>query len=294
MKIMKIYALAKINLGLEIVGRRKDGYHELRTLFQALSLADELEFVLRNDGLIKLSGDKSSLSWGKDNLIYQAALALKKTKPGASGVEIKVRKNIPPGYGLGGGSSNAAVTLILLNQLWQLGLSRPELTRIGRQLGADVPFFFYGGLCLGEGRGDLIKPLPDLNNWFVLLVFPPFSLSTRWVFQHQALPLTSKAKVSKIKQFLKSGRFDVLENELENVVFSRFPQLREIKEAIKTRQAQLSLMTGSGSAVFGLFLDKQEAEEAGREITRLFPGVTVRICHTVKQSQYWAKVRLGV
>jgi len=291
---MKIFALAKINLGLEVIRRRDDGYHELRTLFQSLSLADELEFFPRNDDLIRLSGNKKSVSWGNDNLIYQAALALKRAKPGTYGVEIKVRKNIPPGYGLGGGSSNAAVTLLFLNQLWKLGLAPGELVEIGRQLGADVPFFFHGGFCLGEGRGDLIQPQPEKWKWAVLVVLPPFSLSTRWVFQQARLSLTSKPKVSKINQFLKSGCLAALENELEEVVFSRFPRLREIKEALKDQKAELSLMSGSGSALYGLFATSQQAEEAGREISRLFPEVEFRVCQTVKRSQYWTTIGVGV
>jgi|Deesub1362A_J573_1020465.scaffolds.fasta_scaffold00101_27 4-diphosphocytidyl-2-C-methyl-D-erythritol kinase len=291
---MRLLALAKINLGLEVLGQRRDGYHELRTLFQSISLADEIEITERTDGRIYVSGDDPSISWGEDNLIFQAALKMQKMSTSTRGVEVRVKKRIPPGSGLGGGSSDAAVILMALNLLWKLRLPLEELTRIGQQLGADVPYFFHGGLCLGEGRGDFLQPLPDMAERAVLLVLPRWTISTRWVFQHLVVTLTSAAKVSKINQFLKDNNLAVLANELEETVFSRYPQLRKIKEAISETEAELSSMSGSGSVIYGLFRDKKTAAEVGQKIGQSFPEVTVKVVRTVNRFHYWQIVGVGV
>jgi 4-diphosphocytidyl-2-C-methyl-D-erythritol kinase len=175
---MRIKSFAKINLGLEVIGKREDGFHEVRTLLQAVDFYDVLEFRSASDDGILLEGDDPTLSWGEDNLIFRAALLLKKKFRVSKGVEIHVTKTIPPGKGLGGGSSNAAMTLYMLNKHWGLGLEKKVLMDFGKELGADVPFFLEGGLCLGTGRGDDIVPVPDLDSVFCLLVFPEFSIST--------------------------------------------------------------------------------------------------------------------
>ena len=160
---MKIESFAKINLGLEVVQRRPDGFHEVRTLFQSVGLRDTLEFLSIPGGGIELTGSDSSISWAEDNLIHRAAVLLvRRHAPKKGGIAIRVVKNIPPGRGLGGGSSNAAMTLWALNRLWGLGLARRELMALGAELGSDVPYFLEGGLCLGTGRGEEIQPLEDL------------------------------------------------------------------------------------------------------------------------------------
>ncbi|HHF43296.1 MAG: 4-(cytidine 5'-diphospho)-2-C-methyl-D-erythritol kinase [Candidatus Aminicenantes bacterium] len=291
---MKLLSPAKINLALEVLGRREDGYHDLLTLFQSISLADEIELVERKDGGLQLAGDEPSISWGEDNLIFQAVLKMKQRAVNSPGVEIKVRKRIPPGAGLGGGSSNAAVVLMALNQLWQVGLTRQELIKIGQELGADVPYFFHGGLCLGQGRGDLLQPLPDLEERAILLVLPPWGIATRWVFEQLPPTLTSSSKVSKINQFLKDNNLTLLVNELEGPVFARYPRLRKIKEVLKEREAELSLMSGSGSALYGMFKERNKAVEFGQEIEGSFPEVKVTIVKTLSRSQYWEAIGLGV
>ena len=159
---MTVRSFAKINLGLEIVGKRPDGYHDIRTLFQTISLADEIDFGPAPDGVLELSGDDPAVAWDRTNLVHRAARLLQGGAGTAKGAKIAVRKSVPAGRGLGGGSSNAATTLLALNGLWSLGLGAGELARLARGLGADVPFFLKGGLCLGEEIGDRLTPLPDL------------------------------------------------------------------------------------------------------------------------------------
>ncbi len=216
---MRIKSFAKINLGLEVIGKRGDGYHEVRTLLQTVNFYDVLEFRSAPDACVTLEGDDPMLSWGEDNLIFRAALLLKKNFRVSKGVEIHATKTIPPGKGLGGGSSNAAMTLYALNKHWGLGLGKKVLMDFGKELGADVPFFLEGGLCLGTGRGDDIVPVTDLDSVSCLLVFPKFSISTASIYGQFQLSLTSHSKGSKIIKFLDSRELGSLENELEETVY---------------------------------------------------------------------------
>ncbi|MFQ6108939.1 MAG: 4-(cytidine 5'-diphospho)-2-C-methyl-D-erythritol kinase [Candidatus Aminicenantales bacterium] len=160
---MKIRSYAKINLGLEILRKREDGYHEIKTLFQSIDFYDVLELSnLHTEGIL-LKGNDPSVCWDKNNLIHKAVALLRERCGLSRGVAIHVDKRIPPGRGLGGGSSNAAMTLYALNKMWELGLNKKELMTLGQELGADVPFFLEGGLCLGEARGDIVTPLPDIK-----------------------------------------------------------------------------------------------------------------------------------
>ncbi len=258
---MRIDARAKINLGLEVVGRRPDGYHDIRTLFQEISLADTLEIEPAPGPEIVLSGDDPSVPWDETNLVHRAALAVRERSGAGRGAVLRVSKRIPAGGGLGGGSSDAAAALRGLNDLWQAGMTRDELAGLGRGLGADVPYFLHGGLCLGEDRGDRLTELADLPPHFVVLAFPPFPVSTALVYR--SLPpsaLTSEEKDSKIIRFLRTGELGSLENRLEETIFRLFPELRVYPAQFRKNGAALSLVTGSGSAVFGLFRDRAGAE----------------------------------
>lgn len=289
---MKIRSLAKINLGLEVIGRRADGFHEIRTLFQAIDFSDVLEFELRRANGINLSGDSSSIPWDERNLVFQAAQLLKRTYSVRRGVSIRVAKSIPAGRGLGGGSSNAAMTLFALNRLWELGLSQGELREAAAKLGADVPYFLEGGLCLGQGRGDVLKILPDLPRLFCVLALPDHPVSTAEVYAR--LRLTSPDKDSKINQLLTQEEFGLierLENRLEETVFSLYPRLKEYKDFFFERETVLSLMSGSGSAVFGLFLDRKKAEQALAELKSRAEALLVE---TLSRERYWKRATAGV
>jgi 4-diphosphocytidyl-2-C-methyl-D-erythritol kinase len=299
---VRIKSFAKVNLGLEVLGLRPDGYHNLRTLFQSVSLADELAFFPESGGGVVLHGSDPSIPWDETNLVFRAARALKDRYPRTPGASIEVTKFIPAGRGLGGGSSNAAMTLLGLDRLWGLGLEKEELMDIGRSLGADVPYFFRGGLCLGLDRGDRIVPLEDLPALPLVIALPPFSCSTADIYREHRLALmtgapppgaklTSPPEDSRIEQFFRSRELRFLENNLEATVFRFHPRLQDLKALFRSRGAELSLVTGSGSAVFGLFRDGRQAEEARRAAEQEYPAV---LAETVPRGRYEEEMWDGV
>jgi 4-diphosphocytidyl-2-C-methyl-D-erythritol kinase len=286
---MKIRSFAKINLGIEVLRKREDSYHDIKTLFQAIDLFDVLDFRPAAEGAIKLNGNDQAIPWDERNLIFQAAYLLKQKYPIGGGVEINVVKNIPPGKGLGGGSSNAAMTLYALNELWDLALSKEKLQQLAANLGADVPYFLEGGLCLGEARGDKVTALADLPRLYCALALPSFSISTAAIYGH--LRLTSEGKESKINQFLAQREFGLLENRLEEAVFSLYPRLKAIKSFFHQREAVLSLVSGTGSAVFGLYLKKEKAEKALSGLEGIEEALLVE---TLSRERYWKRATAGV
>jgi len=286
---MKYRSFAKINLGIEVLGKREDGYHEIRTIFQAVDFGDVLDFRPLGGREIRLSGTDASIPWDGRNLVYRAAALLQQDYPGAGGVEVRVTKNVPAGKGLGGGSSNAAITLYALNRLWELGLEKSRLQEYGRRLGADVPYFLEGGLCLGEGRGDVITPLPDLPVFYCVLALPSFPILTSDVYGR--LRLTSPAEASKMSRFLARREFGRLENKLEETVFSLYPRLKAIKSSFLHKEAVLSLVSGTGSAVFGLFEDRDKAARALADIGRTEEAL---LAETLSRERYWKRATAGV
>jgi 4-diphosphocytidyl-2-C-methyl-D-erythritol kinase len=288
---MKLKSFAKINLGLEVLGRRPDGYHEIRTLFQSIDFHDVLAFEPGDAGTVRVQGDDPAIPWDGRNLIHRAALLIKEKCGTKAGVSIRVTKRIPAGAGLGGGSSNAAATLAGLNRLWEAGLSREDLMDLAGRLGSDVAYFFEGGLCLGEGRGERILPLPDLPRLFGVVVLPPIVSLTAEVYSRYRPSLTSRGKDSKINRFLQSFEVGSLENRLERTVFRLYPQLKDIKRFFKSRGAALSLVTGSGSAVFGLFRTRKEAEQGWTEAQKRHPSVLVE---TLSRDEYGKGMSAGV
>ena len=286
---MKTRSFAKINLGIEVLGRRPDGYHNIRTLFQSIDFGDELEFSLRADGELGLSGSDPGIPWDERNLVLKAARLLKRENGVEQGAEIRVEKWVPPGRGLGGGSGNAAVTLHALSRLWGLSLGRDRLRALAASLGADVPYFLEGGLCLGEGRGDVLTPLPDLPPLHGVLVLPPYPSLTADIYAR--LPLTSPPEDSRISGFLERKDFGLLENGLEETVFNLFPRLEAIKSFFNHNESLLSLVSGSGSAVFGLYQDRESALRAQAE----WPGPEeARLVETLTRERYWHGVTAGV
>ena len=288
---MMIKSYAKINLGLEVVRKRPDGYHDIRTLFQWIDLFDILRFEDRPSSEIRLEGSDPSIPWDETNLIFRAVNALRERCGVSRGVAVRVEKNIPAGRGLGGGSSNAAVTLWALDRLWELGLSRGDLVALGRRLGADVAFFFEGGLCLGEERGDRLTPLPDLPSLPVVLAFPPFSVPTARIYANLTpSSLTSAGKDSKISRFLETREVGFLENRLEATIFSFYPQLSEYKSLFRSQGAELSLVTGSGSAVYGLFRERAAAE---RSLAAMKTRGAAVLVETLSREQGWSGLEAG-
>ena len=288
---MRLPSFAKINLGLEVLSRRPDGYHEIRTLFQSVDLCDRLEFETDATGAIHLQGDDPSIPWDETNLIHKAARLLRERSGVKAGVRIRAYKKIPAGAGLGGGSSNAAATLLGLNRLWDAGLDKAALADLASRLGSDVAYFLEGGLCLGQGRGERISPLDDLPQLSAVIVLPPLVSLTAEVYGRFEPSLTSDDKDSRIMRFLQSRELGSLENSLERTVFRLYPQLQDIKRSFQNQGAALSLVTGTGSAVFGIFRSRAEAERGWNEAQKRHPSVLVE---TVSRGEYGKGMSAGV
>ncbi len=262
---------AKVNLRLEILKRREDGYHELRTVLQKISLHDTLHLSLKKEKGISIMADHPKLPLGKKNLVYQAAQSMFKVCDYRGGVHIEIEKKIPVGAGLGGGSSNAATTLMALNQLLGKNLCQKELMEMGLGIGADVPFFFLKGAAIGSGIGERLRKeeLPRLR---YVLIYPNFEVSTRWAYQH--FVLTNQRFHFNLHKFLKTpeGISRILLNHLEEVVSKRYPQIGFMKELLLSTGASGALMTGSGPTVFGLFPEAKSAAGAYEKIRKLVGG----------------------
>ena len=258
---------AKVNLRLEILKRREDGYHELRTVFQKISLHDTLHFSLKKEKGISITADHPQLPLGKKNLVYKAIQSMFKACGYRGGVHIEIEKKIPLGAGLGGGSSNAATTLTALNRLLEMNLSQKELMEMGLGIGADVPFFFLKGAAIGSGIGERLKKeeLPSLG---YVLIYPNFEVSTRWAYQR--FVLTNQQFHINLHRFLRTpeGISRILLNHLEDVVSKRYPQIGLMKKLLLSAGALGALMTGSGPTVFGLFPEAKSAARGYEKIKK--------------------------
>ena len=265
----KLYSPAKVNLFLEVLGKRDDGYHDLATLMQRISLFDEMEFSLREEGIVvKCPG--SGLPEDERNIAYRAVRALLERAGCRGGVEITIRKRIPMAAGLGGGSSNAASTLVVLNDFMGLAFSRDELIEIGATIGADVPFFIFEKTAWAFGIGDRLQEADNIPIlWFVLLN-PGIEISTKIVYQGLDLGLTKEGIEFSIHNFRTAEEIaGGLRNDLENVAFRLFPVLADLKRVLLDHGALGSLMSGSGSTVFGIFEGEKEALKAAESLSRI-------------------------
>lgn len=273
---LAVKSFAKINLFLRILNRRKDNFHNLSTLFCRIDLADRIIFRNRPDGLIKIRSSNKNIPTDSRNLCWQAANLLKQEKKTDSGVEIEIKKNIPVGAGLGGGSSNAASALLGLNKYWRLNLSLKELASLGAKLGSDIPFFIYNTkFALGSQRGDKITPLDDLSRvrlWFIV-IFPKINVSTPLIyrkFDHFSRLTMPHCDVKMlISELLEQGsRLEpkYLFNDLEIATISLYPVINQVKKAFSDIGLEKILMTGSGAAVFALCKHRQQAQDLGKKL----------------------------
>ena len=259
---------AKVNLRLEILKRREDGYHELRTILQKISLHDTLHFFLKKEKGVSITTDHPKLPVGKDNLVFRAAQSVLKVSGYKGGIHIEIEKRIPLGAGLGGGSSNAATTLKAMNQLLKMDLSKRELMEMGLEIGADVPFFFLEGAAIGLGIGERLKKI-KLPILYFVLIYPNYEVSTRWAYQN--FVLTNQRIHFNLHKFLKTpeGISHILFNHLEEVVSRKYPQIDVMKKILLSAGALGSLMTGSGPTVFGIFPEEKSATEAYERVKKL-------------------------
>ncbi len=264
---LKFKTPAKINLGLHIHGKREDGFHELETIFQMVCLYDDVELELLPSG-IKVECDTLGVPTDHTNLAYKAALLLQKSyQVQGKGVSIRLKKKIPFGAGLGGGSGNAAGVLMGLNRLWNLNIEREKLLTLAAELGSDVPFFLKSPCALGMGRGEQLKALKSCSKFQVLLVFPGFPIATSWVYKNLRLKLTKRPNnISILRKNLSLSDIKSLGlnlyNDLEPVVIQRFPEVQIVKDELRAWGALGVLLSGSGSTVFGIFDDPEKARVA--------------------------------
>ncbi|MRR17974.1 MAG: 4-(cytidine 5'-diphospho)-2-C-methyl-D-erythritol kinase, partial [Deltaproteobacteria bacterium] len=269
---MRRLAPAKINLLLRVLGKRPDGYHDLASVMQQISIYDELTYSLRPEGIF-LRCPGTDLPTNEDNLIYRAALALFRYTGYEAGVEIVLTKHIPSAAGLGGGSSDAATTLMAINDLCSFGLGKTDLMKLGAKLGADVPFFIFGRTALAAGIGDQLQTLPHLPQLNLVLINPAFPLSTKTVYENLNLTLTKKKNNYSIPRFYALG--DVvreLHNDLESVSLQMYPGLNDFKQMLIDEGALGALMSGSGPTLFGIFADEKSAKEARDAISKKVSG----------------------
>ena len=284
-------AFAKVNWNLRVRGKRPDGYHEIDTVLQTISLHDTITLSVTDSPGIVFSCDDRLLPTGADNLVYRAARALQVECATGKGAHIRLEKRIPTQAGLGGGSSDAALTLLGLTYLWEANAPVQKLLEIASELGADVPFFFFCGTAQGVGTGKDLAPLGDTPDQFLLVVKPNASMPTSVTYKSlQARSLTSaeaKTILSSSAQGEISDSFDskVLQNDFEQVVFELEPEIKRAKVALMKAGAEAALLAGSGSAVFGIF-HSGDAQERAIQMIELEAGWRVFPCRTVKRSLY--------
>jgi 4-diphosphocytidyl-2-C-methyl-D-erythritol kinase len=292
-------AFAKVNLGLEVLGRREDDYHELRTLFQTIDLHDDIEIVAAARE-VRVSCDHPLVPEDDENLAKRAADALRRHAGTAAGAMIRITKRIPVGGGLGGGSSDAAAVLQGLDRLWGLGLGPARLRPLAQRLGADVPFFLVGGTALGLARGDEVYPLERQVRAHVVLVDPGIPISTAAVFRRLDARLTPRENSNTIIHFvsrdLEADAWGVLSNELEQAALEEAPALaeqgRRIRGAMSREGARLTALSGSGSTYFGLFDDPHAARRAEKGLAK--EGFTALRARTLSRDEYrrvWRRAR---
>ena len=269
---MLFRAPAKINLSLRVLRKRPDNYHDIASLMQKITIYDELSFSLRPKG-IEFHCPGSDLLNTPDNLVFRAAQSIFDYTNYSNGIEIKLIKNIPHAAGLGGGSSDAATTLMAINDLCSLGLNAPQLMKLGAKLGADVPFFIFGNAAHAFGIGDKLKHCPDLPKLNLVLINPGFPLSTKTVYENLNLRLTrEKINYSIPPIFTLSDVIAELHNDLEAISLSMHPELTELKQLLLNHGAQGALMSGSGPTLFGIFSNENSAKKALDSISKEVPG----------------------
>lgn len=286
-------SFAKINWRLRVMGRRADGFHELRTIFQTVTLHDKLTFAARDDDRLHLNTTSPDIPTDESNLILRAAVALRDRHGIRAGASIHLEKVIPVEAGLGGGSSNAAIALLGLAHLWEIETSKRELVEIGARLGADVSFFLTGGTALGTGLGTEVSPIDEVTAEHLLIVKPKAKVSTAEAYKALNSPALTKVgsdiilSISRADEQFTDSHPIALHNDFEPVVFPLKPEIERAKDALLKLGARSALLAGSGSSVFGVF---ENVEARARAIEALEKESDWRIyaCATLSRNAYLA------
>jgi 4-diphosphocytidyl-2-C-methyl-D-erythritol kinase len=288
---LQIKSYAKINWTLEVLFKREDGYHELRTIYQTVSLHDRLR-ITATDGPIEIACEDARVPCDETNLAFKAAALLREATGTTKGARIEIEKLIPVAAGLGGGSSNAAATLLGLVKLWQVEIDERQLTHIAVALGSDVPFFLIGGTGLGVGRGEEVSSIEQLHCEHLMLVNPGFAVSTRDAYEKLSRLTTSEAASNILFTLLAakgiSGLPLVARNDLEEAVLAAHPEIAEVKRRLSSLGAIHAQMSGSGATVFGVFDNSQTTEQAEAEMRSL--GYWAQRVRTVDRQEYQAAI----
>jgi 4-diphosphocytidyl-2-C-methyl-D-erythritol kinase len=258
---MKLRAYAKINIGLNVLGKRSDGYHDLETVFHEIDCFDEIE--LQRHDKVAMTADSILVPVDGSNLCLSAANLLQKEKHVRQGVMIHLKKNIPISAGLGGGSSDAAAVLCSLNYFWELKLSNNQLHTLAAQIGSDVPFFIDGGTAYATGRGEILESFSLTLPFWIAVVTPVVRIPTAWAYDHLVLKRNAKAsglRTKLVKQISNPQKLaSVIQNDFELAVFKIYPELSRVKKKLIEMGAVFSLMSGSGSSMYGFFENDKKA-----------------------------------
>lgn len=297
MRTVSLPAFAKINLDLRVLGTRQDGFHDLKTIFQSLALFDNVTVTIRR-GPLALTCDEPDIPADRRNLAWKAAALLHHVATGKTSaprdVLIELRKRVPAQAGLGGGSANAAMTLLALNALWKLDLDLASLSRIAARLGADVPYFLVGGTAMGLGRGDDIYPLTDMPPVHVVVLRPGFGVATadayRWFDEEVRRPL--KEPIARRIPPGWPAWSATLRNDLEIAVVKHHPAISRIRQSLIDAGAAFAAMSGSGSAVFGLFERGEAARRTAKDLAR--PGWLSLHTRTLARREYERRITVQI
>lgn len=271
---LDLNALGKINLGLDVLGKRENGYHDVRMVMQSVYVYDRICVEKKREAGIELSTNLGYLPVNENNLAYKAARLLMDEFSVQEGVKINLEKHIPVAAGMAGGSSDAAAILHGLNRMFELGLSKEDLMKRGVELGADVPYCIMRGTALAEGIGEVLTPLPRIPKCFALIAKPPIIVSTKTVYEKlDALEIVDHPDIDGIIEGLNQGDLDeicaCMGNVLEKVTIEDYPVIEEIKNVMKENGAINAMMSGSGPTVFGIYKERKQAKAAGEKIRAL-------------------------
>lgn len=261
-----IKAMAKVNLGLDVLRRRENGYHDVKMVMQTVNLYDTLTLSKIDEGIV-ITTNTGELPLNEDNLIYKAAKLLLEYVDKKAGVSIHLDKQIPIAAGMAGGSTDAASTLVGINELYNLNLIKEELAEVGVKIGADVPYCIYGGTYLSEGIGEVLTKLPDAPDCYVVIAKPGIGVSTKYVYENLHIETVEKhpdidGMIDAIKTGSLDGVTEKMENVLETVTIKRYPEIETMKKCLLENGAENALMSGSGPTVFGIFKEEKIAKQA--------------------------------
>lgn len=261
-----IKAMAKVNLGLDVLRRRENGYHDVKMVMQTVNLYDTLTLSKIDEGIV-ITTNTGELPLNEDNLIYKAAKLLLEYVDKKAGVSIHLDKQIPIAAGMAGGSTDAASTLLGINELYNLDLTKEELAEVGVKIGADVPYCIYGGTYLSEGIGEVLTKLPDAPDCYVVIAKLGIGVSTKYVYENLHIETVEKhpdidGMIDAIKTGSLDGVTEKMENVLETVTIKRYPEIETMKKCLLENGAENALMSGSGPTVFGIFKEEKIAKQA--------------------------------